>query len=69
MEVYDTETSEWFRFNSLQRFRHGSWIVDNFVYIYGGFELESPNVPTDLIHRMNLLKLFQSNSDLTNKVL
>lgn len=58
MEVYDTETSEWFRFNSLQRFRHGSWIVDNFVYIYGGFELESPNVPTDLIHRMNLLKLF-----------
>jgi len=24
LEVYDTETSEWFRFNSVQRFRHAS---------------------------------------------
>lgn len=47
MEIYDTETSEWAKFNSLQRFRHSSWIIDNFVYVYGGFELDSPNIPTD----------------------
>lgn len=49
MEIYDTETSEYQKFNSLQRFRHGSWVIDNHVYVYGGFELESPNVPTDTI--------------------
>jgi len=26
LEVYDTETSEWTKFNSIQRFRHASWI-------------------------------------------
>lgn len=69
LEVYDTETSEWAKFNSLQRFRHGSWISDNFAYIYGGFELESPNIPTDQITRLNLLKCFQTNSDLTGKII
>lgn len=56
LDVYDTETSEWAKFNALQRFRHGSWIFENFVYVYGGFELESPNIPTDNINRVNILK-------------
>ena len=28
LEVYDTESSEWRKFSSLQRFRHACWIVD-----------------------------------------
>jgi hypothetical protein len=28
LEVYDTESSEWFKFKSLQRFRHACWAVD-----------------------------------------
>lgn len=27
-EVYDTESSEWFKFDSLQRFRHSCWGID-----------------------------------------
>jgi len=57
LEIYDTETSEWNKFNSLQRFRHGSWSVENFIYVYGGFELDSPNIPTETITRVNLIKL------------
>ena len=25
MEVYDTESSEWYKFNAIQRFRHTCW--------------------------------------------
>jgi len=28
MEVYETENSEWYRFSSVQRFRHTVWAID-----------------------------------------
>lgn len=49
LEIYDTETSEWHKFNALQRFRHCTWVIDNGVYIHGGFEHETPNVPINSI--------------------
>ena len=69
MEVYDTETSEWTKFQSVQRFRHGSWVLENFVYIYGGFELDSPNIPTDSITKLNLLKVLQSDDRMLEKII
>lgn len=69
IDVYDTETSEWSKFNSIQRFRHSSWITDQFIYVYGGFELDSPNVPTDIITKINIPKLFTGNEQLLNKFL
>lgn len=38
LEVYDTESSEWTKFNSVQRFRHVVWSIDQTIYIHGGFE-------------------------------
>ena len=77
IDVYDTETSEWSKFNSIQRFRyfnifilkqrHASWLVDSSIYVYGGFELDSPNIPTDMISKINLAKMFQTNGILLNK--
>ena len=67
LDVYDTETSEWTKFNSMQRFRHGSCMVDIWLYIFGGFELEQPNVPTSVICRVNLQKLFSNHETLLNK--
>jgi protein phosphatase len=45
-DIYDTETSEWFRLSSIEKFRHACWISDNYLYIHGGFDQDSPNVPT-----------------------
>ena len=45
MEVYDTESSEWYKFNAIQRFRHTCWQVDGTVFVHGGFEHETPNIP------------------------
>ena len=47
LDIYDTETSEWCKFPTIQRFRHSSWLSDANIYIYGGLLHESPNVPTD----------------------
>lgn len=42
-------------------------MVEQAIYIYGGFELDSPNVPTDMVTRINLVKLFQGNDALFTK--
>jgi protein phosphatase len=68
LETYDTENSEWHDFATAQRFRHGSWIYEDSVYIYGGFELNTPNVPTDALVRISLAELFQKNNALYSKL-
>lgn len=57
-DVYDTETSDWYRFGQIQRFRHASWLVDNQLYIHGGFDQETPSVPTEQILKIDLEKTF-----------
>ena len=57
VEAYDTESSEWLKFPSIQRFRHASWTLDSEVYIHGGFENETPNIPTDSIVKLDSSKL------------
>lgn len=36
--------------------------------LYGGFELSTPNVPTDSIYKIHLNKLFDGNSNLLTKL-
>lgn len=38
LEIYDCESSDWAKYNILQRFRHASWIYENALYVDGGFE-------------------------------
>lgn len=58
LEAYDTENSEWFKFPAVARFRHSSWNFDGDIYIHGGFEHETPNIPTDTIIKIDSLRLF-----------
>ena len=46
LEVYNTDTSEWKKFTPLQRFRHTAWTFDSDIYVHGGFDHETPNIPT-----------------------
>lgn len=68
LEVYDTESSEWSKFNSLQRFRHAVWHVDNQIYVHGGFEHETPNIPINAIAKIDTQKLFKSFDHLYAKI-
>jgi protein phosphatase len=42
-------------------------MVDTSLYVFGGFELDSPNIPTDIISRVNIVKLLSLNEALLNK--
>lgn len=68
MEVYETESSEWKKFNSLQRFRHTIWQVDSTIFMHGGFENETPNIPTNTIQKLDLLALFKNDPGFAQKV-
>lgn len=68
LEVYDTESSEWTNFNSLQRFRHVCWAVGFTVYVHGGFEQDTPNIPIDAIATIDAEKLFANHETLYDKM-
>ena len=68
LEVYDTESSEWYKFNSVQRFRHSCWASSNSVYVHGGFEHEIPNIPLSEICKIDTQKLFARNDNLLQKI-
>lgn len=64
LEVYDTQTSDWFKFGNFQRFRHASWLTDQWLFMFGGFDQKNPNIPTDELLRVNLAKLLQKNQNI-----
>ena len=68
IEVYDTENSEWSSFNTFKRFRHSSFIFENYLYIHGGLEDDKHNNPAKELNEINLLELFQSNEGVYNKI-
>jgi len=68
LEIYETETSEWKKFNSLQRFRHSIWAIDQFVYMHGGFENETPNIPTNSIMKIDIALLLKGHPALLQKL-
>jgi len=55
-------------FNDKINYRHSSWLMDTNIFVYGGFELDSPNIPTDIISKVNLTKLFAPSELLSNKL-
>ena len=68
LEVYETESSEWRKFTTLQRFRHTVWAVDANIFMHGGFENETPNIPTNTIVKLDLLNIFKGNQPLLDKL-
>lgn len=68
LEVYETESSEWHKFDCLQRFRHTIWAIDSTIYMHGGFEKETPNFPTNTIMKIDLMALFRNLPPLKTKL-
>ena len=60
-EIYDTESSDWYKFPPIQRFRTSTWITEQFLYLHGGFDSDTPNIPPEGILKMDLAKRFQSH--------
>jgi hypothetical protein len=61
--VYDAETAEWFSFNSVKRFRHGSWLTEGVIYVFGGLQQSSPNTPSGSIIYLDFTSLIKTIQD------
>ena len=68
IEVYDTENSEWSKFCSFRRFRHSSFIFENYLYIHGGLEDDKHNNPANVLNEIDLFELFATNQNLISKL-
>lgn len=60
LDIYDTDTSDWYKLNNIERFRHSCFMIDHNIYIHGGFDQDMPNIPTDKILCMDLNKVFNT---------
>jgi len=67
-EIYDTETSEWNRFNGIGLFRHMVFRKDSYLFIYGGFENKNPNSPIERIFKVDLLTYLKQNLQIHKKL-
>ena len=68
MEIYNLETSEWFKFPGISRFRHVTWFYNNTLMTHGGFENSKPNQPTSILFATDMLSLFANFPDLLKNV-
>lgn len=59
MEIYDTETSEWYKVNCVNRYRHAIILQEQNLYIHGGFEPDFPNKPLDSLLQFDLKQISQ----------
>jgi hypothetical protein len=60
LDIYDTDSSDWYRLPCVDRFRHTCFLIEHHIFIHGGFDQEAPNVPTDSMIRIDLNKSFAS---------
>ena len=65
IEVYDTGTSEWYKLAAFDKFRHSSWILENFLYTHGGFDYSSPMISNNSLVMIDIIKLIETNPILT----
>lgn len=57
LDILDLSQLKWYKIPGINRFRHSTWINGSKLYIFGGFESNSPDVPTDHLLQASILKL------------
>ena len=57
IEIYDTESSDWYRMNSINRYRHTIIQIENLLYLHGGFEPDFPNKPLDSMFSIDISRV------------
>ena len=61
LDAYDTETSECISMPMIKRFRHASFVNENYIFVFGGFDHDSSNVPSNNLLKIDINKIFKSN--------
>lgn len=57
LDILNLSYLRWSKLPGINRFRHGSWSNSGFLYIFGGFESNQPDTPTNELLQANILDL------------
>ena len=68
IEIYDTDNSEWESVAMFNKFRHTSWLVGNYIYTHGGYEIQDTTKAKSDMITIDLIKLFGTNETLQRKI-
>ena len=68
IEIFDTNNYKWEKTEILNKFRHSCWIINDFIYIQGGFNLNNPNYAQSDIIKIDVNQLFNINNFLKNEL-
>ena len=68
IQVYNVENTKWTTLNSLNKFRHCSFLINEFFYMHGGFNCVKQSEPLDEILVIDLIKLIKTSSKLVRYV-
>lgn len=68
LDIYNLDSSQWVSLNGVNRFRHISWLSNNYLYTHGGFESTQPSTPTDLLNVVDLAETFASAPELLKNI-
>ena len=69
IEVYDIEINEVWEFTGVGMVRQSSFILDNYLYFYGGFTENNQTQPIGVLSKINLERLFKDNNYLIGKLM
>ena len=69
IEVYDTEKNEVWEFPGVGMVRQSSFILDNYLFFYGGFAGNNQIQPIGVLSKINLEGLFKDNNFLIGKLI
>ena len=68
IEIFDTNSYKWEKSSFFNRFRHTNFLSNNFLYVHGGFDPNNPDCCQNDIIQIDLIKLFNNNDLLKNKL-
>lgn len=60
-DIYDIDNGNWYKVNGVCRFRQTNWLFENSLYVHGGLDPSSPNVPINETLKFDLLQLCQES--------
>lgn len=60
LDIYDTDSSDSYKLPNIDRFTHTCFMIEHDIFIYGGFDQEAPNIPTESTLKLDLNKAFNT---------
>lgn len=67
IQIYDSDTSQWTLLMGDKRFRHSTFIINSKIFIFGGFEKDKSESPTNSMLSIDIQQFHEIALSINNK--